>query len=711
MFLRKIQVRADSSLGWDCAETPVPGQPGARRIAWRIVNTGSSLFHGVIQLAEEFPAGMRRPWILLPGMLYGENRRVGPGIREDSYPRFDPAADHPARMTSNTWDFAADRLSHTLVFAFEQGQCFALIARPHVTLGDDSVSDDWEPQVSMGFSCNGQGGEARITFPACELPFTYADSTQSRPTIRRVVIPPGAAVSGEAWRMDFTGIRHDYQRVLEFFYRAVGEAEQAAEAADPEGLMRDAVHGLVDWHYNEPRNYFVYTRCFDRVSEQIANHKGVSLEWHQMNTGFVSGFQTCWALSVAANSLRDERAREVSHRVADRICMEGISPSGLFWADFRPGIVEERNGTFPNPISPDGQDHWGSGWWKEQGCIHARTIADANYGLANLILSERQGWCRAGSPLPAVPVAADKGLAALPSLALWERTLRGNLEAILRLQLPNGSYGAVYDAVEGRMRREQGCGGLLWIPAIVAACEVFEADPAFVRRLEASIRRAADAYAADVEAEYIWGAPEDNDSPTSEDGLNAVLAYGDLYRRFHDPRHLRLMRLAADWTLSFRKAFNGRFHPKTLIGAYDLRSKGGDYASVSNNHLHIFEVLMTSHLRDLSRWTGCDYYRQRAEDHWRYAQQLLVRVDGQFNGFRGALAEQFYWCNWSSFGQDTQALEPDGFKGNWDPGPHHRQKGNLCGFSTLWCISVILLGAAHAIEHQKEAGECREESS
>ena len=684
MNLKKIHVLTDSSLTLSCTEHLVPELPGTTRLCWQVTNAGTADFHGAIQLSVLFPVGMQLPWIMLPGMLYGENRRIGPGIREAPYPRFDPATKAPARMTSSTWDFAADRLSHTLVYAYEHGRCFALLSQPHVNLDPGCFSDDWEPQVSMGFACDGRGGEARVTFPACEEPFTYANSTQSSSTVRRVVIPPGAAVSGEAWLIEFEGMRHDYQRVLEFFYEAVGSHHEAAEAADPVGLLRDGVHGIVDWHYNEPKNYLAYTRSFDRVSEQIANHRGISLEWHQMNTGFVSGLSTCWALSVAARHLHDDRARAVSRRVADRICTEGLSPSGLFWADFRPGVIQERNGIFPNPLCPDGQDRWANGWWKDPGCVHARTIADANYALANLILSERR--------------QANGAVSIGEHPELWERALRGNLETLLRLQLPGGSYGAVYNAIEGRMHQEQGCGGLLWIPALLAACEVFAPDREFVGRLEASARRAGEAYACAVEDEYIWGAPEDNDSPTSEDGLNAVLAYGDLYRRFGDPRHLHLMRLAADWTLSFRKAFNGRFNPGTLIGAYGLRSKGGDYASASNNHLHIFEVLITAHLRDLSRWTGSPYYRQRADDHWRYAQQLLARVDGQFNGFRGAFAEQFYWSNWSSFGQDTRALEPDGFKGNWDPGPHHRQKGNLAGYSHIWCLNVILLGAGMEME-------------
>jgi hypothetical protein len=39
--------------------------------------------------------------------------------------------------------------------------------------------------------------------------------------------------------------------------------------------------------------------------------------------------------------------------------------------------------------------------------------------------------------------------------------------------------------------------------------------------------------------------------------------------------------------------------------------------------------------------------------------------------------------NWSTFGR-------------WRPPPHHRQKGNLCAFSAIWCSNVLLLAAADA---------------
>jgi hypothetical protein len=165
--------------------------------------------------------------------------------------------------------------------------------------------------------------------------------------------------------------------------------------------------------------------------------------------------------------------------------------------------------------------------------------------------------------------------------------------------------------------------------------------------------------------------------------MNAVVAYSDLYEFPNKGRYLRLARKAADWMLTFRKTYNQRLHPQSLMGRYGMRSLGGDFASTSNNHLHVFEVLCTRHLCKLARWTGSDYYHRRARDHWAFVCQYLSRADGMYNGFRGAMAEQFYWCNFGSWS-------------GWRPPAYHANKGNMAPFTAIWCIAVLLLAAPDA---------------
>ncbi len=625
------------------------------------VRTEAGPFHGVVRLVLDLPPEFTSPWFMVPGFIYGENRRSDQELlRGKRWPRFDPALPVPREMASAWWDFGADRTSSPLVYLHQDGRCLALAAEPHPLLAGKILSEDSEPQLGIGFGHDGKKGYIRISFPACDEPFAYDNGPDLKPAVRRMLMPAGSSVSGRIYLYKFDGERHGYQRVMEHFDGVMREKYQAAAAPSLVPLVSDALHGITVGHYHDKGNYFVYSRCYDAVAEQIANARGTTLEWYQDMVGFVGGLMVCRALLGGASITGDERAQEVACRVAARICREGISPSGLFWADYVPAVVDTPNITFPNPMAKD-RGAYGSGWLSTPTWVHSRTIADACGHLAAMIRLRRE----AGVEAPAE----------------WAEALNKNLWTALDLQLENGSYGQYYDAVRRKVVKEDGCGGLLWIPALLSALELRIGAESLRARIIPSVMRAGAAYAPYVEREYIWGAPEDNDSPTSEDGMNAVMAYCDLYAATKERRWLELARTAADWMLTFRKTFNQKLPENTLMGRYGMKSRGGDFASVSNNHLHVFEVLCTSHLCRLSDWTGNPYYRQRALDHWGFVCQYLCRCDGMFNGFRGAMSEQFYWTDWGSWG------------GSYRLPPHHKQKGNVAAFSAVWCIAVIPIAA------------------
>ncbi|NQU40912.1 MAG: hypothetical protein HQ523_13255 [Lentisphaerae bacterium] len=630
---------------------------------WEVHNTSPKVFEGVVVLQAPIPEGFQAPWIMIPAYLYGEETKAATDDG-DKYPVLDHALKTPVNMHSSWWVTPADRTSSPLVYIHEGTEAFALAADPHYASEGDVSSSDPEPQVGIGFSPVRAGGFIKVLVPACEEPFTHTNAPDIRPTINRITMAPGSRVNGRIRIYEAEGDRHAYQPIIEHYYRAMAAHHEAAPLPAVEPLVADAMHGIVEGHYDEAGNYFVYTRSYDPVAEQIANARGCSLEWHQMLTGFVNGFPICHALIQGAAINDDARARAVALRVAEKFCRDGLSPSGLFWADWVPATVETRNGSFPNAFA-EGRDAWGSGWLSTKTWVHSRTIADACDNLAAMILLEREHD----------PDATH--------IELWQQALRSNLDTALDLQLENGSYGQYYDAVQRRIVKEAGCGGLLWIPALIKARKVYDDDADFIARIDASLPRAAAAYAEYVEREVIWGAPEDNDSPTSEDGMNAVLAYCDLYELFEDQRYLDLATIAADWTLTFRKTYNERLPEDSLMGRYGMRSKGGDFASVANGHLHVFEVLCTRHLCNLSRWTDTTYYRDRAREHWAFVCQYLSRCDGMYNGFRGAMSEQFYWANWGSWVP-------------WCPPTYHSQKGTLAAFSAVWCIAVLLVASADA---------------
>lgn len=652
---------------------------GTRRIVrWMVRNPGPSAFRGVLRLTIAWPEGFQKPWLLVPGFFYGENRRANEW-RPKLYPRFDPACSAPAAMTSSWWDFAADRTSSPLVYLHEGERFFAVASDPHVAFSKGVTSEDPEPQVAVGFgSRNGDSGWTRFSWPACEEPFAYANGVEAAPSIRRCVIPRGGWISGVLRWYAGKGPRSAYRGIIEDYHRAMAARHPAAAMPETIALVRDGARGILDGHYEETKNYFVYSRAYDPVIEQIGNSRGITMEWHQMLTGFVNGFPICHALFRAADLTGDPRPMEIARRVADRICREGVSPSGFFWADYTPRTVTTPLGEIPNPLFaerqnlvPDpslgGRNEWGSGWLSGKTRVHSRTISDACVHLADMILHDMK---RGGKT---------------EALLSWRAALRKNLQAAMDLQIASGSYGQHYDAVERTILKKEGCGGLPWISALLRARKIWADDAPFVARIERSVRRAADAYAAHVEQDNIWGAPEDNDSPTSEDGMNALVAYAELYETFGEKHDLTLARRAADWMLTFRKTYNQILPPDSLMGRYGLRSRGGDFASAANNHLHVFGVLCTRHLCRLARWTKNASYREQAREHWAFACQYLSRVDGMYNGFRGAMAEQFYWTNWGSWG------------GRYPVPRWHLQKGNMAPFTAIWCLAVLLLAAPDAI--------------
>ena len=603
---------------------------------------GNGAFCGVVRTVKT--PGRRNlsdPYFMMPGFFYN-NRN--PNL---SGPAYDPDCKTPHDMISGWWDFAAHRGAMPMICIREADYAEAFAADPHYEFSGECVSDDPEPQCGVGFSRD----ELRINIPAVEAPFAYTGLSESSPVLRKIHLSPRAEIRIKIYIFRSEAEGSGYGRFIRTFSLMMKEKYPAAEMPDPAEILDSAAEGI-HAHYH-PDRYFIYCRPYFPVIEQIANmrNKGSS-EWHQMNTGFVNGFPACLAL------FRAGKYTEEAEAVADRICLEGISPSGLFYADFMPKTIRSENGEFANPIfGRNRRSEWGGGWLPDQNWLHSRTISDACLSLAEMLKFK-------------------------PEKDLWRSALRGNLERILAMQLENGSFGQYYHAQEGKIVREDGCGGLLWIPVLLKAGELFPGDEAFREKAVRAAEKAGHAYEQYVLSDNIWGAPEDNNSPTSEDGMNAVIAYAALYRNNPIDHWLKLWRHAADWMLSFRKAYNVIMPPKSLIGIYGMRSRGGDFASASNNHLHVFEVLCIPELKELSEITGDPWYGDLADENFAFACQYLAVQQGEFGGFRGAMAEQFYWNEWNSLGR------------TWKKAPFYAQKGSATLFTAVWCNMVIASAAA-----------------
>lgn len=291
-----------------------------------------------------------------------------------------------------------------------------------------------------------------------------------------------------------------------------------------------------------------------------------------------------------------------ANAVLDKIAA-GLAPCGLPWGQWTPG------------------QGWRSGW-TPAGSLHSRTAAEA-------VLFLGRGGRRD----------------ALDAALSWA----------LGIQRRDGALPALVDATSGAGLAWDGAAGLSWTSVLAEA-----------GALDAA-RRAGDYYSRFVEEELLSGAPEDVASGvSSEDGYAALMAYVHLHEATGEERWLELACRAADWTCTFRFAYNVAWPEGSMLGRRDFRSRGADLASPQNQHLHAYGLIALPEMLKLWQATGDRHYLQRTRDNLACFLQSVARHDGDFGARRGMATERFY--NTNCFGA----------------------KGEVLSLSHAWCLGLLL---------------------
>lgn len=565
---------------------------------------GAAEVDAAIRVSTAMDAGI--PHFLVPGAFYGENRPAG---NDRVFPRFEPGAvlpeDHEA-MVSDEWHVRADRTATPAVFAWPDTDA------PGVALSTDETGPLGEQ--SLGFAARDGVARIAITAPAREYPISYyGDETPRRPDIRLHRFRTGDRVRLRVGVHHLSADRHDYDRVLRGIHLREAHRWPAAPWVDHAEAASVAADGLVRWHFDPDPGVLVETVGFDR---EVTGRDGRSVDRQAMHVGWVSGIPWAYALLAHADRTGDERAERVATSVID-FCTAELAPSGTFW-----GVWYRGSG-------------WTQSWTRHDRGLHARTLGEATDFLVRAL-------ARKDSPQ-------------------WRVAARSNLDAIVARQRPDGNLGAIHHAETGDVLSWHGSSPLAWVPALLGAADWDE-------RYAPAAVRAGEYYARFVEAEYLHGAPEDVDlAPTSEDGYVAVMAYTALHRHTGEGRWLALARSAAEWTFTFRYSYDVAFGAQTMLGRFGFRTRGADQASSSNQHLHAYGLICTEELFALSAATGDDWYRTRAEETLDCFRQLIPRVDGDLNAYRGMITERYY---------QTDCFQP---------------KGMLLTLSHAWSAGVLLL--------------------
>jgi hypothetical protein len=562
------------------------------------------------------------PGWLIPGVFYGENRVPA---CERPYPRYAPGVHDPQGMVADAWSFRADRCATPAVFARDThgGAALAL----------DTEQGDLGEQ-GVGFALlSGDRPALRLHAPYREEPVSYYGSADPRPA----QAPLHTWQPGDTRTLRFTlhlldADPHAYAPVLRTLHRRTPAPQRPAAWVGLDEAADLSAHGLHRWHYRPDPPVLLETAAFDR---EALGERG---DRTAMHVSWVSGAPYAYAMLLHARRTGDSAMADAATGVLDHITAN-LAPCGTFWGQW--GL----NGG------------WNAGWTPDRNRLHARTLGDATLFLLRALRAERA----LGRDHPE-----------------WERAVRSNL-AVARagVRATDGRPAAAHHSDTGAALTHEGSAGLAWIAPWTEAAETF-GEPDW---LDAA-RRAGAAYAGDVRAEFLCGAPEDVSlAPTSEDGYNAVIAYTLLHEADPaDPRWLDLARRAADWTLTFRYTYDVAFGPHTLLGRYGFRTRGGDQASPSNQHLHAFGLICLPETVRLARHLDDPYYLDSARENLDCFRQFVARADGDFNAYRGMVSERFY---------QTECFQA---------------KGMLLTLSHAWSAGVLL----YACETARDLPELKE---
>ncbi|UNS95514.1 hypothetical protein MMF93_02760 [Streptomyces tubbatahanensis] len=554
------------------------------------------------------------PGWLIPGVFYGPGRLPG---CERPYPRFAEGTDDPRALVADAWSFRADRCATPAVFARDRlgGAALALVAEVG-ELGEQGVGFALLP---------GRHPALRLHAPFREEPVVYYGSATPRPP----------RTPTHTWQPETTRtVRftvhlldtdpHAYAPVLRTLHERTPVPKEPAAWVGLDEAARLCAYGLHRWHYRDDPPVLLETAAFDR---EALGERG---DRSAMHVSWVSGTPYAHALLLHARRTRDPGMAEAAVGVLDHIA-ENLAPGGTFW-----GQWGARGG-------------WSAGWTPEPHRLHSRTLGDATLFLLRALAAERaRGHDHPG----------------------WERAVRSNLAvAHGGRRAHDGRLAAAHHSDTGAPLTYEGSAGLAWVAPLTEAAAAL-GEPAWL----ATACHAGRAFAADLRDEFLCGAPEDVSlAPTSEDGYNAVIAYTLLHEADPgDPRWLDLARRAADWTLTFRYSYDVSFPPHTLLGAYGFRTRGGDQASPSNQHLHSFGLICLPEWVRLARHLHDPHYLTSARENLDCFRQFVARADGDFNAYRGMVSERFY---------QTECFQA---------------KGMLLTLSHAWSAGVLLYACERA---------------
>ncbi|MCC7391264.1 hypothetical protein IT571_02760 [Candidatus Sumerlaeota bacterium] len=540
--------------------------------------------------------GEADPRWLVPGVFYGNNRPPG---STRVYPTYSEINRDLRKLVSNNWTLRSDRAATPLVCAWTYG-CMGYISTQGM-FGRSAANPDGVGMSGLQFGSDEGQPTLGVDFPYRETPvkFSFCHEDKIEPEETFVVLPKATPmVTSFLVGVDQPDL-HAHAKVIRHLYYADEKDNPPATAEVPMEVQEQIAHtGLLRWHFDSRQAALYESASFDRHF----GRKGMYTERAHMHAGWLSGALPAYSLLYAGRESKHVESVNAGVAVLNKLAGT-IAPAGTIF----PAWTEE-NG-------------WSCSFGPEDGTAHSRTVAEAVLFILRALGLEIKNNANHQQ---------------------WYEAALSSLNYAMGAQREDGAFPCYYDLTTGRPTSFDGCGGLPWIAAFAAGSSLLQ-KPHF---REVAIK-AGDYYARFVRNGLLYGTVEDlNCVPTSDDCHWALIAYINLYELDRDTKWLSLAKKAADLALTWRFSYNVKFSRNTMLGRYGIATRGGDITSVASPATSCQGLISYREMTKLAHFAGDEYYQKRAEDARSFAQQLIVREDGHYNGREGMAVGLLFHTDW-----------------------------------------------------------------
>ena len=155
--------------GFEVVLRHAPIEPAGRALLVAITRTGPTPHEAAVRLGIRLDPAPD-PWLLVPGVLYGENRPAGSTLPYPAW-RLDPVPDDP--WASDRWVVRADRAATPMALASDGIETIAIATRETGELGIHGLE----------VAATRDATEVAVWAPYQERPVRYDGSPQPRPPV------------------------------------------------------------------------------------------------------------------------------------------------------------------------------------------------------------------------------------------------------------------------------------------------------------------------------------------------------------------------------------------------------------------------------------------------------------------------------------------------------------------------------------------------